>query len=163
VLRGLEKAGLAKILREAPRLALREVEAPDAETLRALLAHRAAVMTAYFRNVIKPALAEEAQHARDAAQRLGRRLRKALANDGRWLEPAQRERLAHWVRERPSMARVVEYRQRLGAIMERSGKRSEDMLHALQAWCQDAEASGIATLEEFARRLRGYALAPARG
>lgn len=163
VLRGLEKLGLARVLREAPRLAVRDVEAADAETLRALLAHRAAVMTAYFRSVIKPALAEEAQHARDAAQRLGRRLRKALANDGRWLEPAQRERLAHWVRERPSMARVVEYRQRLAAIMERSGKRSEDMLHALQAWCADAEASGIATLEEFARRLRGYALAPARG
>ena len=163
VLRGLEKLGLAKILREAPRLAVREVEAPDAETLRALLAHRAAVMTAYFRSVIKPALAEEAQHARDAAQRLGRRLRKALANDGRWLDSAQRERLSAWVHERPSVARVVEFRRRLAAIMERSGKRSDDMLHALQAWCQDAEASGIATLEEFARRLRGYALAPARG
>jgi stearoyl-CoA desaturase (delta-9 desaturase) len=163
VLRGLEKLGLARVLREAPRLAVREVESADAETLRALLAHRAAVMTAYFRSVIKPALADEAQQARDAAQRLGRRLRKALANDGRWLEPAQRERLAHWVRERPSMARVVEYRQRLAAIMERSGKRSDDMLQALQAWCHDAEASGIATLEDFARRLRGYALAPARG
>jgi stearoyl-CoA desaturase (delta-9 desaturase) len=163
VLRGLEKLGLAKVLREAPRLAVREVEAPDAETLRALLAHRATVMTTYFRAVIKPALADEAQHARDAAQRLGRRLRKALANDGRWLDAAQRERLGAWVRERPSMARVVEFRRRLAAIMERSGKRSDDMLHALQAWCQDAEASGIASLEEFARRLRGYALAPARG
>ncbi|MFN7550548.1 MAG: fatty acid desaturase [Pseudomonadota bacterium] len=163
VLRGLEKLGLARVLREAPRLAVREVESADAETLRALLAHRAAVMTAYFRSVIKPALADEAQQARDAAQRLGRRLRKALANDGRWLEPAQRERLALWVRERPSMALVVEYRRRLVAVMERSGKRSEDMLHALQAWCADAEASGIASLEEFARRLRGYALAPARG
>jgi stearoyl-CoA desaturase (delta-9 desaturase) len=163
VLRGLEKLGLARVLREAPRLAVREVEAPDAETLRALLAHRATVMTTYFRAVIKPALADEAQHARDAAQRLGRRLRKALANDGRWLDSAQRERLSAWVHERPSMARVVEFRRRLAAIMERSGKRSDDMLHALQAWCQDAERSGIASLEEFARRLRGYALAPARG
>jgi stearoyl-CoA desaturase (delta-9 desaturase) len=120
-------------------------------------------MSTYFRAVIKPALAEEAQHARDAAQRLGRRLRKALANDGRWLDSAQRERLSAWVHERPSMARVVEFRQRLAAIMERSGKRSDDMLQALQAWCQDAERSGIDSLEEFARRLRGYALAPARG
>jgi stearoyl-CoA desaturase (delta-9 desaturase) len=162
VLRGLEKLGLAKVLREAPRLAVREVEAADAETLRALLAHRATVMATYFRAVIKPALAEEAQHARDAAQRLGRRLRKALANDGRWLDAAQRERLSAWVHERPSMARVVEFRRRLATIMERSGKRSDDMLQALQAWCEDAERSGIASLEEFARRLRGYALAPAR-
>jgi stearoyl-CoA desaturase (delta-9 desaturase) len=164
VLRGLEKLRLATILRVAPSLAVREsVEVADAETLRALLAHRAGVMTHYFRTVIKPALAEEAQQARASAARLGRRLRKALANDGQWLDPAQRERLAIWVHERPSMARVIEYRRRLAQIMERSGKRSEDMLNALQAWCQDAERSGIAALEEFARNLRGYALAPARG
>jgi len=162
VLRVLERLGLARILRVAPGLAVREVAQADAETLRALLAHRAAVMTHYFRDVIRPALGEEAQHARDAAERLGRRLRKALANDGRWLDDKQRARLSHWVGERPSVARVVEYRQRLAAIMERSGKRSEDMLHALQAWCQDAERSGIGALEEFARSLRGYALAPAR-
>jgi stearoyl-CoA desaturase (delta-9 desaturase) len=163
VLCALEKVGLAKVLRVAPKLELRaEVEQADAETLRALLAHRATVMTSYFRSVIKPALAEEAAHARDSMQRLGRRLRKAMANDGRWLDPGQRELLAQWVGERPAVARLVEFRQRLADIMERSGKRSEDMLHALQAWCQDAERSGIATLESFARSLRGYSLAPAR-
>ena len=32
--------------------------------------------------------------------------------------------------------------------MERSGKSSQAMLESLQAWCTDAERSGIATLDE---------------
>ena len=57
---------------------------------------------------------------------------------------------------------LVEYRRRLGAVMERSGKNSQALLESLQAWCADAERSGIDTLQQFARNLRGYALAPAR-
>ena len=34
-------------------------------------------------------------------------------------------------------------------------------LHALQAWCHEAEASGIRVLQEFSARLKGYSLQPA--
>jgi stearoyl-CoA desaturase (delta-9 desaturase) len=161
-----ERLGLARILRVAPQLDVRpDVAEPDAETLRALLAHRASVMSAYFRTVIVPALKAEAANAHANAQgrvdRLRRRLRKALANDGRWLDPAARERLSTWVAQRPKVAEVVEYRRRLAALLERSGKRSDEMLAQLNEWCRDAERSGIATLEEFARRMRGYVLVPA--
>jgi stearoyl-CoA desaturase (delta-9 desaturase) len=161
-----ERLGLARILRVAPQLDVRpDVAEPDAETLRALLAHRASVMSAYFRTVILPALKAEAANAHANAQgrvdRLRRRLRKALANDGRWLDPAARERLSTWVAQRPKVAEVVEYRRRLAALLERSGKRSDEMLAQLNEWCRDAERSGIATLEEFARRMRGYVLVPA--
>lgn len=167
VLRGLESVGLAKILRVAPTLKLRpNIDVPDLETARAVLSHRATVMRAYFREVIRPALkAEAAQaraHAADATDRLKRRWRRALANDGRWLDPASRERVAAWVSERPSIARVVEYRRRLAEAMERQGRSSDAMVQALRDWCADAERSGIAQLEAFARALRGYALVPAR-
>lgn len=167
VLRALESLGLAKILRVAPTLKLRpNIDVPDLETARAVLSHRATVMRAYFREVIRPALAAEAAlaraHAADATDRLRRRWRRALANDGRWLDPATRERVAAWVAERPSVARVVEYRRRLAAAMERQGRNSEAMVQALRDWCAEAERSGIAQLEAFARALRGYALVPAR-
>jgi stearoyl-CoA desaturase (delta-9 desaturase) len=167
VLRALESVGLAKILRVAPTLKLRpNIDVPDLETARAVLSHRATVMRAYFREVIRPALAAEAAqaraHAADATDRLRRRWRRALANDGRWLDPAARERVAAWVSERPSIARVVEYRRRLVEAMERQGRSSEAMVQALRDWCADAERSGIAQLEAFARALRGYALVPAR-
>ena len=34
-----------------------------------------------------------------------------------------------------------------------------ETLHALQAWCHEAEASGIRALQEFSARLKGYSLA----
>jgi stearoyl-CoA desaturase (Delta-9 desaturase) len=36
-------------------------------------------------------------------------------------------------------------------------------MDALRAWCADAEASGIAALQEYSMRLKGYALVPVRG
>jgi stearoyl-CoA desaturase (delta-9 desaturase) len=33
------------------------------------------------------------------------------------------------------------------------------LLQSLQEWCQQAEQTGIAALEDFALRLRGYRLA----
>jgi len=62
------------------------------------------------------------------------------------------------VKERPLLAKVCEFRSRLAAVLERSN--AETMLANLQDWCREAEASGIRTLEEFAVRLRGYALVP---
>jgi stearoyl-CoA desaturase (delta-9 desaturase) len=162
VLRGLERLGLAKVLRVAPKLEQRAVALPDAETVRALLAHRFAVMTGYFREVIAPQLREEARQAQDSLGRLGSRLRRALERDGRFDDAATRERLAEFVRQRPLLAAVVEYRQRLNAVLERSGKNSEALLESLKAWCADAERSGIATLANFARAVKGYALVPAR-
>jgi stearoyl-CoA desaturase (delta-9 desaturase) len=166
VLKLCERLGLAKILRVAPGIEVRPwVELPDAETLKALLTHRSAAMMAYFRTVTLPAFRQEAQNASASFGRLSGRLKRALANDGRWLDPASRERLAQWVEQHPRLAAVCEYRRRLAAVLERAGKNSEAMLAGLQEWCREAEASGIQTLAEFARHLRGYSLntATARG
>jgi len=166
VLRLLRFLGLATILRVAPRLEQRpQVSMPDAETVKALLAHRFSVMTTYFKSVTVPVLKAEAAAAgarMDArVAKLSRRLRKALANDGRWLDAENRETLARWVSERPMLATVVEYRRRLAAVLERSGKSTDELVAALKEWCRDAESSGIEALRRYAEQLRGYALAPA--
>jgi stearoyl-CoA desaturase (delta-9 desaturase) len=161
-LRLFEMLGLAKVLRVAPQLETRAIDAPDAETLRAVLAHRFHVMTTYFRGVMLPILREEAQSASDRMQRVTRRLRRALASDGRWLDAGGRERLAQWIEQRPMVATVVEYRRRLSAVLERSGKSSDAVLEGLREWCRDAERSGIDTLQQFAQVMRGYALKPVR-
>jgi len=159
VLRLLQRVGLAKILRVAPKLSLRpEVALPDAETVRALITYRFSVLSSYFSEVTKPAFKAETVGKPVA---LSRRLRRALSSDGRWLDQAARERLASWVAERPLMTKVIEHRRRLAALLERSGKSSEEMIAALREWCRDAEASGIESLRRYAERLRGYALAPA--
>jgi stearoyl-CoA desaturase (delta-9 desaturase) len=161
VIRGFEKLGLAKVLRVAPSLDIRpNVQLPDTETLKALLSHRFQVMTDYFRGVITPTLRDEASQAGAKLKSLPRALRNALANGGRWLDERSRERLQEVVKERPLLATVCDFRNRLANVLERGNGNAETVLTNLQEWCREAEATGIRALQEFSVRLRGYALVP---
>jgi stearoyl-CoA desaturase (delta-9 desaturase) len=159
-IRMFEAVGMAKVLRVAPSLDIRDdVHAPDNDTIKALLTHKFQVMTDYFRGVTAPTLREEVAHAGASLKELPRRLRKALSSGGRWLDHDARERLGTWVSQRPAMATVMDYRRRLHELME--GRNGEAMLEALKQWCREAEASGIRSLQEFANRIKGYRLAHA--
>ncbi|HKV65798.1 MAG TPA: acyl-CoA desaturase, partial [Rhodanobacteraceae bacterium] len=162
VIRGLEKVKLAKVLRVAPSLDVRpNVSLPDAETLKALLTHRFEAMTDYYKTVIKPTVREQSNV--EGTRRFGamprRRLRRALANGGRWLDQNGKARLAAVVENRPRLQQISEYRARLAALMEQ--RRPESALASLQEWCREAEASGNRKLVEFAARLKRYAVARA--
>lgn len=161
----LQAIGLAKVLRVAPSLDVRpNIAMPDSETLRALLAIRFQAMTDYYRGVTLPMLREEAAQAGARARKLlPRQLRRGLADGGRWLDDAKRERLQAWIAERPRMATVAEYRLRLAQVLDERSHDAQAQLQKLHAWCADAESSGIQALQEFSARMKGYALAPARG
>ncbi len=160
VIRGLQAARLAKVLRVAPSMDVRpNIAVPDAETLKALLSHRFQAMTDYQRNVFVPALREEAAMAGAKLRKLlPRRMRRGLVNDGRWLKPDCRAQLSTWVEQRPRIRVLVEHRARLAALLEARGNDAAERLKLLQAWCHEAEASGIAALQNYAARLKGYAL-----
>jgi stearoyl-CoA desaturase (delta-9 desaturase) len=151
---------MAKVLRVAPSLNVRpNIPAPDGDTLKALLAIRFQAMTDFQRDVLKPALREEARVAGARLRSLlPRKLRKGLADDGRWLKPDARQQLSSWVAQRPRIRALVEHRARLAAVLEARSQNAADTLHHLQAWCHEAEASGIRALQEFSARLKGYSL-----
>lgn len=150
-----EAVGMAKVLRVAPTLDVRpNIPVPDTETIRALLAHRFQAMTDFHRNVLKPALREESE----AAAELPRKLRKGLSDDGRWLKPDARAQLQAWIASRPRIRALVEHRARLAAVLEARGNDAAANLQNLQAWCKEAEASGIRALQDFSARLKGYQL-----
>lgn len=163
-IKGFETLGLAKVLRVAPALDVRpNINVPDSDTMKALLAHRFQAMTDYQRNVIKPALREEASAAGAKLRSLlPRQLRKGLADDGRWLKPDAREQLQTWVSQRPRIRTLVEHRARLAALLEARSQNAAESLHNLQAWCHEAEASGIRALQDFSARLKGYSLQSVR-
>ncbi|MDC7808279.1 fatty acid desaturase [Luteimonas sp BLCC-B24] len=164
VIRGLESVGLAKVLRVAPSLDVRpNIHVPDTDTMKALLTHRFQAMTDYQRNVLTPALREEAQAAGARLRALlPRKLRKGLVDDGRWLQPDARAQLQQWVDQRPRIRTLVEYRARLSAVLEARSHNAADALHHLQAWCREAEATGIRALQEYSARLKGYSLQSVR-
>lgn len=152
----LEKVRLAKVLRVAPTLDVRpNIAMPDGETLKALLAIRFQAMTDYYRSVTLPSL-------REAKFKLPRKLRHGLADGGRWLDDDKRAKLQAWLAERPKMATLADFRQRLAHVLDDRSHDAQATLAKLHAWCTEAEASGIQTLQAFSARMKGYALAPAR-
>ena len=164
VIKGLEKVRLAKVLRVAPSLDVRpNIQVPDTDTMKALLAHRFQAMTDYQRNVLMPALREEAQAAGAKLRALlPRKLRKGLVDDGRWLSPEAREQMQQWISQRPRIQTLVEYRRRLAAVLEARTSNASEALANLQAWCHEAEATGIRALQEYSARLKGYSLQSVR-
>lgn len=163
-IKGLAALRLAKVLRVAPALDVRpNIQVPDTDTMRALLAHRFQAMTDYQRNVLAPALRDEARAAGARLRSLlPRKLRKGMVDDGRWLKPDAREQLRSWVAQRPRIRTLVEHRARLSALLEARTHNAAESLHNLQAWCREAEASGIRALQDYSARLKGYSLQPTR-
>lgn len=156
VIRMLQAVRLAKVLRVAPTLDVRpNIAMPDRETLKALLAIRFQAMTDYYRKVTLPSL-------RASDEKLPRKLRKGLADGGRWLDDAKRARLQAWLAERPHMATLAEYRQRLQQVLDDRSHDAQVTLQKLHDWCVEAEATGNHALQQFSARLKGYTLVPAR-
>jgi stearoyl-CoA desaturase (delta-9 desaturase) len=164
VIRGAQALGLAKVLRVAPALDVRpNIPVPDMDTMKALLAHRFQAMTDFKRRVLAPALQEEAA-ARGTRMRrlLPRKLRHGLADDGRWLQPEARAQMQAWVEQSPRIRALVEARARLAQVLTARSHDAAERLHQLQAWCHEAEASGIRALQDYAARLKGYSLQATR-
>jgi stearoyl-CoA desaturase (delta-9 desaturase) len=156
VIRVLQAMRLAKVLRVAPTLDVRpNIAMPDRETLKALLAIRFQAMTDYYRKVTLPTL-------RASDEKLPRKLRKGLADGGRWLDDAKRARLQAWLAARPHMATLAEYRQRLQQVLDDRSHDAQATLQKLHDWCVEAEATGNQALQQFSARMKGYTLVPAR-
>ena len=81
-----------------------------------------------------------------------------MVDDGRWLKPEAREQMRAWIADRPRILALIEHRNRLAEVLESRGHDAAERLKRLQAWCAEAEASGVRALQDYAVRLRGYAL-----
>ena len=149
----LRRVGLATVRRVAPGLDCRvHIREPDENTLRALQVQHGRILHEYVRQVITPILE---QHPIGGG-RWPRRLRKALADGGRWLDPSMRTELAALLHARRYLLDACEFRDRLVALTALNRRDMQVRAEDLRRWCADAEASGIRVLAEFATRLKGY-------
>jgi stearoyl-CoA desaturase (delta-9 desaturase) len=161
-IRAFQLLGLARVKKLAPTpLILSGKERVDMDTLRAVFANRLNVMASYAREVLLPVLRQE-YRCRDGACRKGlRRARRLLVRHPALMDTGSRGVLDGVLLRFANLRTAYQYREQLQAIWNRSSASHEQLLLALQDWIQQAEATGVQALQEFARRLKGYSLQPA--
>lgn len=157
-IRGLQMLGLARVKKLAPTARIVHKDRVDMDTLRAVIANRLNVMSNYAREVVLPVLRQECRDG--ACRRRLRGARRLLVRHPAILDARSRGILEGVLERFATLRTVYQYRERLRGIWSRSATSHEHLLAALQDWCQQAEATGVLALEQFARRLKGYSLQP---
>jgi stearoyl-CoA desaturase (delta-9 desaturase) len=159
-IRALEMMGLAKVRKTPPMLKLGSIKpVADSKTLEALIANRYEVMAKYARNLrvacateVKRLKAEGAGgHAKLANMRLARRW---LHRDADKIPSHVKAAVESARDQSPALVKLVAMREELRSLWTRTNVSAEQLVADLQAWCKKAEESGIATLQEFALKLR---------
>ena len=153
----LRALGMCKVRRMAPKPNVAdEPRHVDLETLQVILVNRMHVLRDYTRKVTLPVLRTERRANRSNS--LLRRARKLVVRHPGRLDDVARARLAALLADHQSLRVVHEYRERLTELWEQANVSNELLVTHLKEWCMMAEVSGIQALEDFATRLRGYAL-----
>jgi len=157
-IRALESLGLATVKKVAPTPRFSDPKPVcDDQTLEAVIANRYDVLARYatsLKHTYRQELERLGHWSQEAealkpAKRYFARLQR--------LSEAERARLAEVVKNSKALATAIAMRDELAALWARSSATREQLLKQLQDWCHKAEASGVAPLAEFSRRLRSYA------
>jgi stearoyl-CoA desaturase (delta-9 desaturase) len=157
-IRLLSVLGLARVKKVAPRPQIAaDKQRIDLDTLRAVISARFHVTANYARQVIRPVL-KEAVAQGGGCRHTFRKAKALLVRDRRRMDAEAREELESVLRVDSRLQVVYSFRLRLQEVWERAATSHDTLVHALKDWCAQAEASGIRSLQEFARTLRGFSL-----
>ncbi|HUQ51424.1 MAG TPA: fatty acid desaturase [Gammaproteobacteria bacterium] len=162
-IRALELVGLASVKKIAPRASFsRSTATIDLDTLRAVVTNRFYLLKLYGRRVIAPVLHGLAEREPSFPRRQLARIRKLMIreNSGLREDPHVRQWLESALQGNPTLRTVYSFMQRLKALSAQTTGKTESDLKRLQAWCAEAEASGIRVLGDFARQLQAYTPKP---
>jgi len=158
-IRLLEKLRLTKVKKVAPSPHINPTkEAVDMDTLKAVIINRMHVLACYAQDVMMPVSKKELCDSAESCRKKYRQVKKLLLRAEGSLDEGARRRLYKVLEQSQALQTVYQYRQRLREVWERRTASQESLLQSLQEWCRQAEATGIQSLEEFARALRGYTL-----
>ena len=164
-IRTLEILGLAHVKKIPPELTYDKAKDHiDLDTVRAVIASRFLLMAQFAREVLKQVHREELRQANrlDKTQlTLLKRARHLMVREPRLLDEAALTRLHDALAQNQTLQTVYTMKQKLADVWQRSATTQEHLIHALQEWCHEAEASGIERLHLFAQKLRTCRLAAA--
>ncbi len=154
-IRVLEILGLARVKKVAPEPVITPgKQEADLETLRAVIVNRLHVLSHYCRDVIAPVVKDELHKVGSPLERA----RRLLVRDQSLMDDVAKKRLDSVLERSVALKTVYQHKLSLQKIWQRSNSTQETLLHSLEQWCKEAEATGIKRLQDFALSLRGYAL-----
>ena len=161
-IRVLRALGLARILRLAPVPKRgQEHDTPlDLKTAAALFHGRLHVMREYAATVVVPVVRAELAAAEGAHRKLLLRAKRAMLRHERHVSAKDRATLKRVLLRNPRLKQVHEFNRRLHELWGAHHGDHDRLCHSLREWCRQAEESGLYKLQEFSRRIQGYALKP---
>jgi stearoyl-CoA desaturase (delta-9 desaturase) len=159
-IRILELFGLAKVKKRLPRVSLAAETSPcDERILHAVIMTRYDILAKYSRSV-KDTCLQELTKLKSRTVRHDRRvLKRWLDNEEHRLATRERERLHEVLCHSTTLSTLNSMRRELTGLWRRSSLTKNELIVLLEDWCQRAERSGIAALQEFSHRLRRYQIA----
>jgi len=150
-----KKLGLAKNIRRGPVVHVDENKTElDLDSVLAAANNRFQIMAKFYRNVIKPVVREQKQENKSVP--VFKRAKKLLRRDEEQLSDKYKKQLAELVEYDEMMEKIYLMKQELLAVWKKRSASRDELFKAMQAWCQEAERSGIRALEEFAESLKQY-------
>ncbi|WP_263145890.1 delta-9 fatty acid desaturase DesA [Pseudomonas sp. RIT-PI-AD] len=153
---------LAKVQRVAPIAHRVEGKGSlDMDTAMAILNNRFQIMAQYRKLVIAPLVKQEVSKADASVRHLYHRAKRLLSRETSLLEDRHHARIQDLLAQSQALKVIYEKRLALQQIWAKTSSNGHDMLAAIKEWVQEAEASGIQSLREFAEQLKTYSLRPA--
>ena len=155
--------GLAKARHIAPTAQKnRSKDQLDDDSLMAILHNRFYVLSQYHKRVMIPVIQEQTANMIAQEKALFKKARKLLIRDENLVKQTEQQRIEAMLERNPRIKLIYEKSLELQAIWKNHpGSRFQEKLQSLSEWCQQAERSGIASLEAFAANLKQYSLAKA--
>ena len=152
----MQMAGLAKVKKTPPKAAYGNIRpVADEKTLEALIANRYEIMAGYAKELRSTARVEiEAMKARSADAAVIKAAKRWMHRDVDKVPASAAPELAKARAASPMLDKMVVMREELRQLWLNTSLSRDQLIAALQSWCQRAEESGIAALREFSMKLR---------
>ncbi len=141
---------LAKPKRVPPTPHFASKDHIDLDTVKAIFLNRFEVMAHYAKDVITPVFSQE--------RNLSRKIKKLLIREQSLVDDHAQQHLAEALKHSQTLQVVYDFRNRFQAIWEHTTASQKELLDALQAWCVEAEATGIEALKNFSQSLQRYTI-----
>ncbi len=131
----------------------------DIDTTKVVTANRLHVMADFRRLVVKRVYKEELETARGELRTKLKGMSGLFSRAAGSLNVHECARLDTALDTSNRLKVVFDLHKALEALYKQRNSSTESVVHLLKEWCVKAEESGIEALEEFAKLMKGYAVA----